>query len=138
MKSLCKLPDRNDSADKRQAWIDDRHQALDRPRIRQRGMADLNFLPLAGWDRWQLRLLAVVDQHAIQLSVVEAVIQQIQLPARQRGIDDQQVEGLATVFHQAQQLFEMLHWRYPKVIELVEPALDSPPIEVLLVSDQDA
>jgi len=116
---LGELPDRNDSWDERQAWINVRHQPPERRQIWQQGLTQLNFLLLAGRDRWQLRLLSVVDHHAIQLPVIEAEIQQVEFAARHRGIDDQQVEWLATVFNQGQQLFKVLHWRHPVVTKLV-------------------
>ncbi|MNN94672.1 hypothetical protein D3C81_2133380 [compost metagenome] len=65
-------------------------------------------------------------------------IQQVELAVGHASIDDQQIEGFATVLDQVQQLFEAVHRRHAKIIELVEQPLDFHPVEVLWVSDQDA
>lgn len=117
--------------------IDDGHLPPDRRKVWQQGMTDLNLLLLTGRDRGQPRLLAVVDQDAIELRMIQAEVQQVQPAARERGIDNQQVKWLAGVVRQRQQLFQALHRCDPEIPHLIEPALDPQPVKVLFVRDQD-
>jgi hypothetical protein len=89
MERGVKLPDRNDSTDRRSQRINQRHQALDQWQFRQNGMTDMNHLLRAACDHRQVRPLAVVDHHSSELAVIEAKIQQVEFPVTQRGIDDQ-------------------------------------------------
>jgi len=101
-------------------------------------MAHLNFFPFTGRYRAQLRTLCMEYQCVRHLPVVETKIQKVELAFGHARIDDQQIEGLATILDQVQEFFEALHRRHPKIIELVEQPLDFHPVEVLWVSDQDA
>lgn len=85
----------------------------------------------------QLRLLTVIDQGVMNLLVIKKEIEQVQCPARQRGIDDHQIKWLATVFDQGQQLFKTVHRCYPVVVELIEQSLDLHAMKMQLVGDQD-
>jgi hypothetical protein len=93
---------------------------------------------LTGRSDEELRPLTIEDQRVRKLLVVETEIHQVQLAVRKASIDDQQIEWLASVLDEVQQLLEALHRRHAKVTELVEQPLDFHPVEVLLVSDQDA
>lgn len=138
MDTRAKLPDRNDSADERQARINDRHQALNGDQVRQGCKAHLDLLPRAGRDRRQIGLLAVIDQGVVNLRVIDEEIEQVQRPVRERGIDEHQIKRCTTVIDQGQQFRKTVYRRNPVVTELVEQALDSHPLEMLLVGNQDA
>ncbi len=137
MEFQVNLPDRNDSADERFGAIDDCHQPFNGRQIGQRTMAHLNLLLPAGRNRRQLRLLAVVDQGVMDLRVIAEKIEQVQRAAGQRGIDDHHIEWRGAVFDQRQQLRQVLHRCHPVVAKLVEQALDSHPLKMLLVGNQD-
>lgn len=100
-------------------------------------MAHVNLLLPAGGNRRQIRLLAVVDQGEPDLRVIAAKIEHVYSAAGQRGIDDHQIEWRATVIDQRQQLRQALHRSHPVVVEPVEQALDSHPLKMLLVGNQD-
>ena len=117
--------------------IDDRHQSRNGRQIRQHCVAHLNPLLNAGRNGRQLRLLTVIDQGVMNLLVIKKEIEQVQCPARQRGIDDHQIKWLATVFDQGQQLFKTVHRCYPVVVELIEQSLDLHAMKMQLVGDQD-
>ncbi|MNL44233.1 hypothetical protein D3C87_1667940 [compost metagenome] len=74
----------------------------------------------------------------MNLRVVGKKTQQVQPFAGHRPVDKHQVQRLATVLHQWQELVEALHRCYAKVAELIEQSLDPQAVEVLRIGDQDA